>query len=196
VHARSPVAALLVAAVLPGCSGEGHASVERAYRIPSPAMSPTLKVGDIVHADLLAYKDQPPRRGDVVTFRPPRGSAEQRCGVPSEPEDGRPCELPAGGPDTSVTFIKRIVGLPGDWLKVENNRTFIGKSRRGPFTQQPEPFIRTSPCDLLCNLRKPIRIPPGHYYTMGDNRGESDDSRDWGPVPAGNLIGKVVSGLD
>jgi signal peptidase I len=197
VDARVTVGILLVAALFPGCAGEGHGSLERAYRVPSPAMKPTVNVGDFVRADLLAYKDHPPQRGDVVVLRPPRGAAEQRCGVPSEPTDGRPCERPAGGPDGSVTFLKRVVGLPGEWLKVEGNRTFIGKSRRGPFTQLPEPFIlQGTPCGELCNLRKPIRIPPGHYYTMGDNRGESDDSRDWGPVPAGFLIGKVVSGLD
>ena len=160
-------------------------------------MRPTLNVGDFVRADLLAYRHHAPQRGDVVIFRPPRGAAEQRCGVPSEPTDGRPCERPAGGRDESVTFIKRVVGLPGEWLKVEDNRTFIGKSRRGPFTQQSEPFILAgTPCGELCNLRKPIRVPPGHYYTMGDNRGESDDSRDWGPVPTSFLIGKVVHGLD
>jgi signal peptidase I len=160
-------------------------------------MKPTLSVGDFVRVDLLSYKKHPPRRGDVVTFRPPKGAVDQRgCGVPSEPADGRPCERPAGGRDDSVTFIKRIVALPGEWLKVESNRTFVAKTPRGPFTRLPEPFVlENTPCGELCNLRKPIRVPPGHYYMMGDNRGESDDSRDWGPVPAGSLIGKVVSGL-
>jgi signal peptidase I len=196
VNARLPVGVvLLAAAAFLGC-GEGHASLTRSYRIPSPAMQPTVKVGDIVKADVLAYRNHPPQRGDVVIFRPPRGAATQTCGVPSEPTDGRPCERPSGGPDDSVTFIKRIVGLPGEWLKVDGNRTFIATRRRGPFVQQKEPFIaQATPCDLLCNLRKPVRIPPGHYYTMGDNRGESDDSRDWGPIPPSSIIGKVVSGL-
>ena len=53
-----------------------------------------------------------------------------------------------------------------------------------------EPYVaKDTSCDNLCNLEEPITIPPGHFFMMGDNRGESDDSRDWGPVPKKWIIG-------
>ena len=62
----------------------------------------------------------------------------------------------------------------------------------GRSCKQNEPFIaKGTPCDELCNLRKPIQVPPGHFFMMGDNRGESDDSRDWGPVPKKWIIGRA-----
>ena len=183
-------AVLLVAALVPGC-GEGEGTVHRIFRIPSPAMAPTFKVGDRVDTDQGAYAHRAPRRGDVVVFFPPVGASLGRCGIPAEPSDGHPCELPTAR-DPGVKFLKRIVGLPGEWLKVQGNRTYIATRPGGPFARQAEPFIRDRPCDTLCNLRKPIRIPPEHYFMVGDNRGESDDSRDWGPVPREWFIGKVV----
>jgi signal peptidase I len=187
-------AVLLLAALLSGC-GDGHGTLHRHFKIPSPAMAPTIKVGTVVDADLGAYLHHPPQRGDIVIFSPPVGASSQTCGVPSEPTDGHPCERPTPAADPKVKFIKRIEGLPGDWLYVQDNRTYIGTRRSGPYVPQKEPFIPPdTPCDFLCNLRKPIRVPPGHYFMMGDNRGESDDSRDWGPVPRSSLIGKVAIG--
>jgi signal peptidase I len=186
---------LTAAALLPGCSDEGHGTIHRHFRIPSPAMEPTIKAGAIVDADLGAYMHQLPQRGDIVIFFPPLGASNQQCGIPSEPTDGRPCERATPARDPKVKFIKRIAGLPGDWLYVQNNRTYIGRQRGGPYVQQREPFIaKATPCDELCNLRKPIRIPPGHYFVLGDNRGQSDDSRDWGPVPFSSIIGEVATG--
>ena len=150
-------------------------------------MQPTYDVADFIIADLDAYKSATPKPGDVVIFRPPLGAIQQRCGIPSEPGDGHPCAKPKGGPDTSVQFIKRVVAVQGDQVYIRNNRTFLDGRR------QDEPFIKAStPCDLLCNLPKAITIPPDHYFTLGDNRGESDDSRNWGPVPLDWIIGKVI----
>lgn len=158
-------------------------------------MVPTYGVGDRILVDLDAYDSARPQRADVVIFKPPRGADSQQCGIPSEPADGHPCARPT--PDASNNnFVKRIVALPGDWLKVENNHIFLGRRRTGPFVQQREPFIaKNSPCDLLCNLRKPIQIPTDHFFVVGDNRGASDDSRDWGPVPRRWILGKVIGKL-
>jgi signal peptidase I len=176
-----------------GCGGDGDGRLLREYRIPSPAMAPTIAVGDHVKADVTAYDHAPPERGDIVIFAPPTGSLTQRCGVPSEPTDGHPCERPTSQTDEDTRFIKRVVGMPGDWLLVRNNRIYLGTSRKGPFKAQDEPFIaENSPCGELCNLPKPVRIPADHFFVAGDNRGESDDSRDWGPVPHAALVGKVV----
>jgi signal peptidase I len=183
--------ALVAVAAVAGCGGgSGHAT--REFRVPSEAMSPTYHVGDHILVDVAAYASARPQRGDNVVFKPPKGSDSQQCGIPTEPADGRPCERPTPGQSTN-NFVKRVVAIPGDWLKVENNHVFLGRSRAGPFVQQKEPFIpKFNSCDFLCNLRKPIQIRAGHYFVMGDNRGASDDSRDWGPVPLGWILGKVV----
>jgi signal peptidase I len=186
--------AALVALLIAGCGGGDHGGqLLRTYRIPSPAMAPTIDVGDHVKVDVAAYDRAAPRRGDIAVFAPPTGSRTQECGVPSEPTDGHPCERPTTGTDEDTRFIKRVVGMPGDWLLVRNNRIYIGTSRKGPFKAQDEPFVaKNTPCAELCNLPKPVLIPPDHFFVAGDNRGASDDSRDWGPVPHAALVGKVV----
>jgi signal peptidase I len=154
-------------------------------------MVPTLQVGQRVLVNRLGPHFGDPSRGDIVVFKPPKGADTQQCGIPSEPTDGRPCEKATPG-ESKNNFIKRVVALPGDWLYVQSNHVFLGKARSGPFVQQSESFIaKGTPCDELCNLRKPIQIPPAHFFMMGDNRGQSDDSRDWGPVPKKSIIGRA-----
>ena len=86
----------------------------------------------------------------------------------------------------SRDFVKRVIGLPGDHLFVRNNRAYInGKPLNEPYIN------KSTTCDELCNLPKQITIPPGHFFMMGDNRAESDDSRQWGPVPKKWIIGRA-----
>jgi signal peptidase I len=170
-----------------------QAFLVKPFRIPSPSMVPTLKVGQRVLVNRLGPHFGDPSRGDIVVFKPPAGAENQAgCGNPAEPTDGHPCEKPTPT-EAKNNFIKRVVALPGDWIKVENNRVLLAKSRTGPFELQKEPFIAkgTPPDGQLANLRKPIQVPPGHFFMMGDNRGESDDSRDWGPVPKKSIIGRA-----
>jgi signal peptidase I len=154
----------------------------RPFRIPSGAMEPTLEINDRI----LTVKDDTPQRGDIVVFHPPRGAegfSEGRCGV--KPEPGQACARPTGGSATDVHFVKRVVGLPGDRLKIAGNHVVVNGERLD------EPYARLSPCTDVCNLPREITIPPDHYFMLGDNRGESDDSRDWGPVPRDDLVGRV-----
>ncbi|MEA2368899.1 MAG: signal peptidase [Thermoleophilaceae bacterium] len=154
----------------------------RPFRIPSGAMEPTLKIGDRI----LTVGDDSPERGDLFVFHPPRGALNfggGTCGVRRDP--GQACPRPTLGA-TDLFFVKRVVGLPGDRLKVVHNRVVVDGRALA------EPYIRTSPCTRLCNLPKEIVVPPGHYFMVGDNRGESDDSRDWGPVPKDSLVGRAV----
>ena len=98
----------------------------------------------------------------------------------------RACDQPT--PEKSdVNFIKRIVAGPGDTLSVQNGHPVVN----GKIAQ--EDFI--SPCTPggACNLPQQITIPPDHYFMMGDNRGSSDDSRFWGPVPRDWIIGKAFA---
>ena len=171
-----------------------QAFLVKPFRIPSQSMVPTLKIGQRVLVNRLGPHFGDPSRGDIVVFKPPKGADDDECGVKQEPEtgiQGRACEKPTAT-QSKNNFIKRVVGLPGDWLKVERNRVYLAKDQDGPFVQQKEGFIaKGTPCSDLCNLRTPIEVPPGHFFMMGDNRGESLDSRQWGPVPKKWIIGRA-----
>jgi signal peptidase I len=161
-----------------------QAFIVKPYRIPSGSMEPTLDIGQRVLVDRVSKHFTDFHRGDIVVFKPPKGAdLETQCGDPNKPPD-EPCPKPT--PQKSDTnFIKRIIGLPGDRLKVIQGHAYInGKELK-------EPYIRPDPSCPICNEPREITIPPGHFFMMGDNRGESDDSRDWGPVPKGWIIGKA-----
>jgi signal peptidase I len=180
--------ALLVA----GCGGSHHK--KRTVRVPNGAMRPTYAKGNLAVVDLDAYGSAKPRRGDVVLFHPPQGETTARCGDPSQPADGQPCERPSGGPVYPRALMMRVVAVAGDWIEVRGNRVYLARSAAGPFTRQREPFAKARPCDPpLCNLAKPIQVRDGSYFLMGDNRDRSDDSRHWGPVPFQWIDGKVVA---
>jgi signal peptidase I len=122
-----------------------------------------------------------PERGDVVVFKPPRGADEDVCGAPDQRPD-QACAQPT--PERSDTnFIKRVVGVGGDRLKVIRGNVYINGKR------QNEDYIKPSESCDTCNLPREITIPPGHFFMMGDNRGNSDDSRVWGPVKKKWIIG-------
>jgi signal peptidase I len=150
------------------------------YRIPSSSMEPTLhcakpangceaRFSDRVLANRFTYRFRDPKRGEIVVFKTPP-AAQARCG--------------AGG-----TFVKRLIGLPGDLLELRSvgglsyvyingkklDEPYIGLNRRD--SRGPETFP----------------VPQGQYFMMGDNRSQSCDSREWGTVPRANLIGKVFA---
>jgi signal peptidase I len=161
------------------------AFIVKPYRIPSGSMEPTLAIGQRVIVDRVSRHFTSFHRGDIVVFHPPKGAdSEVQCGEPNKPP-GEPC--PKATPQKSSTnFIKRIVGVPGDRLSVRAGRAYIdGKELK-------EPYIRPDATCPICNEPRPITIPPGHFFMIGDNRGESDDSRDWGPVPKRWIIGAVL----
>jgi signal peptidase I len=145
------------------------------YRIPSSSMEPTLhcaqpqpgclaSFSDRVLANRFIYHFREPERGDVVVFETPP-EAQRECG--------------AGG-----TFVKRLIGLPGDTLVQRNgvlrvNGLALDESYLEPTNRDGRNFRMT--------------VPPEHYFMMGDNRPSSCDSRDWGAVPRENLIGPVFA---
>ena len=146
-------------------------------------MVPTLELGQIVTADLAAYRTRDPAIGDIVVFNPPAGAQDERCGttVPS----GAPCNRSAGGRDTSVKFVKRIVAGPGDRIKLVHGRVFLDGKR------QPEPFAKRCGRIGECDFPIEIRIPRDQYFMLGDNRASSSDSRFWGPVPRRWILGRI-----
>jgi len=182
------------------------------FRIPSSSMMPTLLIGDFILVNKFAYGLRlpvtdtkifavgMPERGDVVVFRYP----------------GRNPPLP-NDPPVGTDYIKRVIGLPGDLVRVQENRIVLNGE---PLTYTGgEVFIGTGPraavemtgarryMEALVPGRAhailddapffaprsdgEFKVPEGHYFVMGDNRDASDDSRFWGFVPAANLAGRA-----
>jgi signal peptidase I len=152
------------------------------FRIPSESMVPTLAIGQRVLVDRVSYNFSEPHRGDVVVFKAPRGAESNSCGAPDV--SGRACTQPTEQ-QSDENFIKRVVGEPGDRLKVLEGRVYINGRR------QAEPFIRPDATCDICDLPREITIPPDHFFMMGDNRGQSADSREWGPVPKDWIVGNA-----
>jgi signal peptidase I len=174
---------VVIVAVAIGLALLIQAFLIKPYRIPSESMEPTLDVGQRVLVSRFNYHFSDPDRGDVVVFHPPKGANSNTCGA-QKPED-QACSRPTADED-SVNFIKRIVAVPGDTLSIRQGHAVVNGK------QQKEDF--TSPCAPgTCNFPRPIKIPPGHFFMMGDNRGASDDSRFWGPVPEKWIIGQAFA---
>jgi signal peptidase I len=175
---------VVIVAVALGLALGIQAVLVKPYRIPSESMVPTLEVGQRVLVNRIGKRFSDPSVGDVVVFHPPAGSESDTCGNPELNED-QPCSRPTSQ-RADVNFIKRIVAGPGDTIAVEGGHVILNGRRRR------EPFIADScggDVGRGCSLPQAIRVPAGHWFMMGDNRGESDDSRFWGPVPDGWIIG-------
>jgi signal peptidase I len=131
------------------------------YFVPTPSMTPTLIPGDRILVDKLSSTIH---RGDIVVFHD----------VPAD----------EGGPEV---LVKRVIGLPGETISSVGATVYIdGKPL-------PEPWLPrlTGICAESSEHIKTTRIAIGHYYMMGDCRGDSGDSRYWGTVPVSYVIGKV-----
>jgi len=155
-------------------------------------MIPTLAIGQRILVNRL---DTSPGLYDVTVFHPPAGANPYPaiCGNSNQgPEAAtsqetnavvaQPCDKPTGVESTQ-TFVKRVVGLPGDHLLIKNGHVYRnGVEEKGSYVQ---------PCTIPtdCTFTESIKVPAGEYYMMGDNRGDSDDSRYWGPVPKKWIIG-------
>lgn len=168
------------------------------FRIPSASMMPTLLIGDFILVNKFAYgvrlpvldtKIIPvgePKRGDVVVFRFPN--------------------------DPSLDYIKRVIGLPGDTIKYIGKQLYINgekvkRTRLGRYQGVGQGDEMTGAIEFVEDLpnvehsilnqreRPAINgefvIPEGHYFVMGDNRDNSNDSRYWGMVPEKNLVGRA-----
>jgi signal peptidase I len=148
------------------------------YRIPSSSMEPTLhcakpadgcraSLSDRVLANRFIYHFKDPERGDVIVFK--------------TPPEAEKCQFGTGG---GSTFVKRIVGLPGEKIRGQNGFVYIDGKKLD------EPYL-----DGVRDRRDfpEQQIPADNYFMMGDNRGQSCDSRDWGTVPGANIIGEVFA---
>jgi signal peptidase I len=184
----SIVELVVIVATALGLALVTQAFVVKPYRIPSGSMLPTLHINQRVLVNRIGTHFGSPQVGDIIVFHPPKdytACADQRQG---ESTAGQPaakaCDVAQSRP-SSETFIKRVVGLPGDHISIVNGHVI----RNG----MPEKDGYIVPCDGggTCNFPGTITIPKGDYYMMGDNRPDSEDSRFWGPVPKAWIIGKA-----
>jgi signal peptidase I len=169
-----------------------QAWIVKPYKIPSESMEPTLDVGQRVLVNRFIYHFNDPQIGDIVVFHPPKGAdGGGECGVlfkDTQPvNSGMSCPKPTAG-ESSQNFIKRIVAGPGDTLSVKEGHPVVNGVEK-----TDEPYINPCGGGSACNLPKKITIPPDMYFMMGDNRGASDDSRFWGPVPRSWIIGEAFA---
>jgi len=176
-----------------------RAFVTEPYRIPSGSMKPTLLAGDFILVNKFSYgirlpiigttvfKTGVPKRGDIMVFRFPK--------------------------DPSINFIKRIVGQPGDKISYKNKQLFInGNKAPTEYLERtsdvgPRGFSRSvnryneqlngvthsiflTP-EIMGSNAVEITVPQGHYFVLGDNRDNSEDSRVWGFVPDKLILGKA-----
>ena len=157
------------------------------YRIPSGSMEPTLRIGQRVIVDRLTHRlGESPSVGDIVVFNPPDGADAEQCGVSGQGEGtASPCSRPVAQ-KSSETFIKRVVAVGGDTIAIRDGHAIRND------VQAKEPFAADCGGGSDCNFPNTITVPKGYVFLMGDNRGESDDSRFWGPVPVSWVIGRAL----
>lgn len=166
-----------------------QAFLVKPYRIPSGSMLPTVRINQRVLVNRLAMDFSSPHVGDIVVFHPPK-NYDVGCANPNEGQNqsgqdaAAACQV-AWKQASSQTFIKRVVGVPGDHLSIRNGHVYRNGER------EPDSYIVQCAGDAACNFPQTITVPQGAYYMMGDNRPDSEDSRFWGPVPRAWIIGKA-----
>lgn len=160
--------------------------VAQAFSIPSASMVPQLEVGDRVVVSRLAYRLHDPRRGDVAVFDcPPRAGCSDDDGQDSLVVRGLHGLLEAVGlrqPSTEE-YIKRVVALPGETVEGRAGHVIIDGRRL------VEPYLSAS---VPTSDFAPVTIAKGQLWVMGDNRTNSSDSRVFGPIQAGTVVGRAT----
>ncbi|MBD0336058.1 MAG: signal peptidase I [Cyanobacteria bacterium Co-bin13] len=131
--------------------------------IPSNSMEPTLHIGDRLIVEKVSYHLHPPQQGDIVVFNPPP-------------------QLTALGYDFRQAFIKRVIGAPGQTVRVSQGQVLVnGQALEEGYTLEAPEY------EML-----PVTVPEGYVFVMGDNRNDSNDSHVWGVLPQGNIIGRAT----
>jgi signal peptidase I len=131
--------------------------VAQAFRVQGTSMLPLLEDGERIIVNKFVYRFQPIDRGDAVVFWYPK--------------------------DPSVSFIKRVVGVPGDVVELRSGLLYVNSRR------VQEQYLRPQFNDG--ESHSPVEVSKGYYYVLGDHRNSSNDSRNWGEVPEKYIYGKA-----
>lgn len=154
--------------------------------IPSGSMRPTLVEGDRIFVERFTRFYATPKRGDIMVFYPPMEKLKNNPLAVFERLTGFFCK--------DVAYIKRVIGMPGDKIVIKPNSdgryaVFVnGKMLSEDYILDDYDYI---PCSekMYCG---PMTVPKGKFFMMGDNRGNSQDSRFWGFLPQDRFVGKAV----
>ena len=168
----------------------GELPYQQVYREPSGSMEPTLGIGTKVIVSPGA-----PKIGEIVVFHPPEGAiVEKGCGPTPHviTPGGAACAEPVPRPSTFKT-LKRIVAGPGDEIYIREGHVFRKAAGSSSFIRQQDSDTRPCGVSPECNFPTPIKISAGHWYLLGDKRGESEDSRFWGAIPTSWILGVVTA---
>ena len=150
-----------------------HNFIAQPFEVEQDSMFPTILEHEYVLIDKLSPRFSDYERGDIVVFQPPEGF--EQGGVP---------------------FIKRVIGLPGDTVRLDNGRVFVTPPGGSP-TRLEEPYVVVVDDETAPTLPRDAErttewtVPEGHYFVMGDNRPQSQDSRFFGPIERGAIVGRA-----
>lgn len=179
----SLIAALLIVAIvlLGGVEAGGET-----YSVQSAAMEPTYEQGAEVAIDSSAYEEAEPEAGDVVVYNPPRGAGtgEPVCGVEAPPRS--PCPEPVEAADDDAEFLARVVAVPGEHVAIRAGLPVV--DGEALFADEMLPCRDEAGCDLP----EPITVPDDHYFLLGSNSANSNDSRYFGPVPSDEIFARAT----
>ncbi len=134
------------------------------YKIPTGSMKPTFLEEDRIFVDKVSYRFQEPKRGDIIVFRYPL--------------------------DRKKDFVKRLVGLPGDRVQIRDGKLIVNGAEidAAPFAEH---YYYNRPDWDYGKEGQVVQVPEGHYFALGDNSAQSSDSRNWGFIPKGDVVGRA-----
>jgi signal peptidase I len=153
-----------------------HNFVAQPFEVQQDSMFPTIVEGEYILIDKLTPRFGDYQYGDVVVFEPPTSSGLTTDGIP---------------------FIKRVIGLPGDTVSLENGRVFVTRPGESPVRIEEPYVVREEDGSTAATIQRngdPVNewvVPEGSYFDMGDNRPESQDSRAFGPIPEDLILGRA-----
>ncbi len=153
-----------------------HNFVAQPFEVQQKSMFPTIVEGEYMLIDKLTPRFGDYQYGDVVVFDPPTGSGLDSEGIP---------------------FIKRVIGLPGDTVSLENGRVFVTRPGESAVRIEEAYVVREEDGSTAATLPRngdPVTewvVPEGAYFVMGDNRPESQDSRAFDPIPEDLILGRA-----
>jgi signal peptidase I len=133
------------------------------HQVKGASMDTTFADGQYILTSKISYRISSPARGDVIVFKSPR--------------------------DPDYDFIKRIIGLPGDKVKVQNSKVYLnGSSLEETYAQKPTNTYQNG----FLSEGEEVTVPQGSLFVLGDNRPRSSDSREFGFIPQGSIVGRVI----